>query len=433
MSEGTTSMRYPDLIAPVHRALVEAGIPDGAATWLAMLTGIVIVFTVMALLSKVLARLLFLTLKRMSARTESSFDDHLLRYRLHRYVARVVPLMASYNLVPIVFQGMAGWIPIVERLFHVFFIVLFVRIARAVLRAARDNSRDRAAFRDKPLDSYVQVITLIMYLVAGVLIFSQLTGQSALTFLTAMGAASAVLLLVFKDTIMGFVASIQISANDMVRVDDWIEMPKYGADGDVTEINLTTVKVRNWDNTITTVPTYALIVDSFKNWRGMTESGGRRIKRSILVKISSIRHLLPEELDHLRQVRLLRTYIDERVAEIARHNTEHHVDERLPINGRRLTNVGLYRKYIEMYISAHPGIHKGMSLMVRQLAPNEHGLPLEIYCFANNTGWTEYEGPMADIFDHLLAVNTFFHIEVFESPAADDVRMAMRSIAERKG
>lgn len=279
----------------------------------------------------------------------------------------------------------------------------------------------------------MQVVLLVLYLIAGILIFSQLTGRSALAFLTAMGAASAVLMLIFKDTILGFVASIQISANDMVRVGDWITMAKYGADGDVEEINLTTVKVVNFDKTITTIPTYALIADSFQNWRGMQNSGGRRIKRSILVKINSIRHLGSEELDALRRIQLLRPYIDERRAEIERYNNEHRVDEGLLINGRHLTNIGLYRKYIELYIQAHPGIHPGMTRMVRQLAPNEHGLPLEIYCFTNDTRWLVFEGIMADIFDHLLAVNEYFHLEVFESPAADDLRMAARSLAGRQG
>lgn len=432
MTGTPTTSKYPDLMEPLHRLLIDAGLGDSTAGWTSLLIGVIVVFIVMALFSKGLAMVLRMVLKRMAANTRSRFDDQLVRYRLPRYVARIVPLILSYDLVPVVFRHMPDWIPVVERLFNVFFIVLFVRIVRAVLRAARDTSRDSAAFRDKPLDSYVQVITLVMYIVAGVLVFSQLTGRSAITFLTAMGAASAVLLLVFKDTIMGFVASIQISANDMVRIDDWIEMPKYGADGDVIEINLTTVKVRNWDMTITTVPTYALIGDSFKNWRGMFAGGARRIKRSIPIKISSIRHLSPDELDNLRRVQLLQPYIDERRAEIERYNAEHLTDRTLPINGRNLTNVGLYRKYIELYINAHPGVHKDRPCMVRQLAPNELGLPLEIYCFTNDTRWLAYEGIMADIFDHLLAVNEYFHLEVFETPAGDDLRMVARTILDRQ-
>lgn len=419
---------YPDLFAPLHRFLVELGANERTASWTALLLGVVLLFSLLVLLSKVLSRVLTQGLKRFASRTSTSFDDHLLKYHAPRYVARIVPLMMSYHLVPVVFREHPEWVPAVERLFNIFFIVLFVRIVRAVLRALRDASKDSPKYSDKPLDSYVQVVMLVMYIMAGILVFSQLTGRSALTFLTAMGAASAVLLLVFKDTIMGFVASIQISANDMVRVGDWITMSKYGADGDVEEINLTTVKVANFDRTITTIPTYALIADSFQNWRGMADSGGRRIKRSIRIKISTIRHLSEAELDAVRRIQLLTPFIDERREEIRLYNAEHKVDKSLLINGRHLTNVGLYRKYIELYIKSHPRIHTGMTRMVRQLAPDERGLPIEVYCFTNDTRWTEYEGIMADIFDHLLSVNEFFHLEVFENPAADDLRAVMRSI-----
>lgn len=427
------SLTYPDLIAPLRRLLTQTGLGENTADWVALLVGVAVLFSVMALFSKGLAAVLHASLKRMASTTNSRFDDRLLHYKLPRYVARIVPLMMSYHLVPLVFQDLPQWIPAAERLFTIFFIVLFVRIVRSVLNALRDTSRDDPAFRDKPLDSYVQVVMLVMYLIAAILIFSQLTGRSALTFLTAMGAASAVLMLIFKDTILGFVASIQISANDMVRLGDWIEMPKYGADGDVVEINLTTVKVHNWDKTITTVPTYALIGDSFKNWRGMSESGGRRIKRSVLIKINTIRHLTAAELDELRRVQLLRPFIDERRAEIERDNATKQVDVSLLINGRQLTNVGLYRKYIELYINAHPGIHPEMTRMVRQLAPNQHGLPLEIYCFTNDIRWAYYENIMADIFDHVLSVNEFFHLEMFESPAADDLRAVGRSLPGHHG
>lgn len=428
MTGTSSSYSFPDLIAPVHRLLMQIGVGETAAAWVALLIGLSVLFLLMALFSKGLAQVLHAALKRVASRTNNAFDDHLLVYRLPRYLARIVPLMMSYHLVPVLFQELPGWIPAVERLFNIFFIVLFVRIVRSVLFAIRDTSKDSDTFRDKPLDSYVQVVMLVLYILCGILIFSQLTGRSALAFLTAMGAASAVLMLIFKDTILGFVASIQISANDLVRLGDWIEMPKYGADGDVTEINLTTVKVRNWDRTITTVPTYALIGDSFKNWRGMFAGGGRRIKRSILIKINSIRHLTPEELDLLRKVELLRPFIDERRAEIRRYNIAQQVDESLLINGRHLTNVGLYRKYIELYINAHPGIHPDMTRMVRQLTPTEHGLPLEVYCFTNDTRWLVFEGIMADIFDHLLSVNAYFHLAVFESPAADDLRAAGRTL-----
>jgi miniconductance mechanosensitive channel len=345
-----------------------------------------------------------------------------MRQQVPRYVARLVPLIIMYNLIPVVFQDFPWWALVMERMFNVFFVVLFIRIIRAFVHAGRNTLHGLEAFKDKPLDSYAQVINLILFIIGGVLIFSQLTGRSALTFLGAMGAASAVLLLIFKDTILGFVASIQISANNMVRIGDWITMSKYGADGDVTEINLTTVKVVNWDMTVTTIPTYALISDSFQNWRGMQEAGGRRIKRGIRIKISSIRYLTQEEIDDLCKIQLIHGYIKERSAEIERFNAENKVDQSVLVNGRRMTNVGLFRRYVDAYLASHKEIHQGMTRMVRQLASDEHGLPLELYCFTSTTKWLEYERIQSDIFDHLLSAIKYFHLQVFEDPAADDVR-----------
>ncbi len=381
-----------------------------------------LLFVVLGLLAKALNRVLNSAARRLAGNTKTRFDDHLLDLKVPRYVARVIPLVIGYQLIPVVFADLPGWIPVIEKVFVVFFIVLVVRIIRAFMLAVRDTLVDVPAYEDKPLNSYVQVASLVLYLIAAILLFSLLTGRSALTFLTAMGAASAVLLLVFKDSILGFVASIQISTNDMVRLGDWITMPKYGADGDVTEINLTTVKIENFDKTITTVPTYALISDSFQNWRGMMDSGGRRIKRSILLKVNSIRFLEPNEIEALREIRLLRPFLDERTAEIAAHNKERGLDGTIAVNGRRLTNAGVYRKYVDLYLAQHPRISQSMTRMVRHQPPNEMGLPLEIYCFTNTTEWVAYEGIMADIFDHLLAVHPYFHIVLFERPGADDMR-----------
>ena len=417
-----TASLSTDLNDLLTRSLTDMGLPDEHLSWIGLLVGIVVVFALMGLISKLLNMALTAGLKRFSTGTRTRFDDHVLEFKVPRYVARVIPLLLSYHLIPVVFNDYTDMVPFVQRLFMIFFIVLFVRIIKAVMRATRDTLKDHSTYRDKPLDSYLQVASLVLYLIAGVLIFSQLTGRSVLVFLTAMGAASAVLLLIFKDAILGFVASIQISANDMVHLGDWITMDRFGADGDVTEINLTTVKVTNFDKTITTIPTYALIADSFQNWRGMKESGGRRIKRSILIKVGSIRYLNDDELDDLRRIQLLAPHIDQRSKEIQQFNTERNVDMLMPVNGRRMTNVGLYRRYIELYLAQHPGIHPKMTRMVRQLPPNEHGLPLELYCFTNDTQWPVYESIMADIFDHLLAAARFFHIVIFERPAADDLR-----------
>ncbi|MCB0757575.1 MAG: mechanosensitive ion channel [Flavobacteriales bacterium] len=413
---------YDLLVTPLHKLLANWGVSQEHLAWVGLLVGGALVLTLMLLLSKVLNWVLTLLLKRLAVRTESKFDDFLVKRRTPRYVARIVPLVLAFNLIPVVLANFPRGVPLVEALFNVFFILLAIRILRSVIDASMDTLKLKEAYSGKPLDSYAQVISLILWIIAGVLIFSQLTGRSALAFLTAMGAASAVMLLIFKDTILGFVASIQISANDLVRLGDWITMEKYGADGDVSEINLTTVKVINFDKTITTIPTYALISDSFQNWRGMQQAGGRRIKRSIRIKMSSIRYLDEEEIDALRPIELLTSFIDRRREEIRQFNATHEVDKSILVNGRNLTNVGLFRHYMERYALDYPGVHPDMTRMVRQLAPDERGLPLELYCFSKDTRWVVYEHLMADIFDHLLASTGYFGLEVFENPASDDIR-----------
>lgn len=301
-------------------------------------------------------------------------------------------------------------------------VVTLLMIIRSIFKTIRDIMRLKPSFADKPLDSYLQVFEIFLLFIGGTIIFSIITGSSPWAFLASLGAASAILMLVFKDTILGFVASVQVSANDSIRVGDWIEMPKYGADGDVIEINLNNIKVQNWDKTITTVPTHLLLADSVKNWRGMQASGGRRIKRAIHVKISSIRFLTEEEIERLTAIKLLNDFIDTRKKEIAEYNTTNAVDQTMPVNGRRMTNVGLFRSYITAYAKQHPGINQDMTLMVRQLAPTETGLPIELYMFTSSTAWAVHEGVMADIFDHLFAAIKYFHLEVFEAPASDDIR-----------
>ncbi|MCI1752679.1 MAG: mechanosensitive ion channel family protein [Flavobacteriales bacterium] len=413
---------YTELVERLHVWLTGLGVTPEQMAWTGLLVGIVLVLAAMVLLSKLLNWLFTMLLHRLSVTTVSELDDNLIKRKTPRYVARIIPLVLAYNLIPAVFVDFLQWAHLAEVLFNIFFILLAVRILRSVLHASKDTLADSDTYRSKPLDSYMQVLSLVLWIIAGVLVFSQLTGRSALGFLTAMGAASAVLLLIFKDTILGFVASIQISANDLVRLGDWITMPKYGADGNVTEINLTTVMVENFDMTITTIPTYALISDSFQNWRGMQEAGGRRIKRSIRIKLSSVRYLNEREIEELRKVELLTAYIDERREEIRKFNTENKVDKSMLVNGRNMTNVGLFRRYMERYALNYPGVRQDMTKMVRQLPPDEQGLPLELYCFAADIRWEAYENLMSDIFDHLLASTGTFGLEVFENPASDDVR-----------
>jgi len=233
-------------------------------------------------------------------------------------------------------------------------------------------------------------------------------------------------MLVFKDTILGFVASIQVSANDSVRVGDWIEMQKYGADGTVLQITLNNVKIQNFDKTVVTIPTHTLLTDSFKNYRGMQESGGRRIKRAINIKISTIRYLKEDEIQNLRSIHLLKSFIDERQEEINTYNKTHAVDQSNLVNGRRMTNIGLFRAYVTKYAQQNKNIHKEFTLMVRQMPPTENGLPLELYMFTNSTVWEEYEDTVSNMFDHLFAAIKYFDLEVFELPASDDIRQLLQ-------
>lgn len=289
-----------------------------------------------------------------------------------------------------------------------------------ILQSISDRRETRGHF---PLRGLLQTVKLIASILTAILAVSLLMDKSPLILLSGLGALSAVMLLIFKDAILGLVAGIQLSANNMLAVGDWLEMPKYGADGDVVDIALTTVKVRNWDKTITTIPTYALISDSFKNWRGMSEAGGRRIKRSIDVEMSSVCFLSKEQLAELKKAQLLSEYITSTISEIEKENADKKADMTVIQNGRRMTNVGTFRKYMVSYLKSHPKIHQGMTLMVRQLEPTTNGLPIEIYAFTNTTSWNAYEDIQSDIFDHIIAVLPAFSLRVHESPTGNDIRM----------
>jgi miniconductance mechanosensitive channel len=275
----------------------------------------------------------------------------------------------------------------------------------------------------------VQVAKILIFVVGIILVIAKLLDQSPVILLSGFGAMTAVLLLLFKDSILGLVAGIQLATNDMVRIGDWIEMPKYGADGDVVEISLHTVKVENWDRTITAIPSYALVSDSFKNWRGMQTSGGRRIKRSIYIDKTSVSFCTEEMVERFKKIQFLTDYISGKQKEIQEYNTGHCIDTSEPVNGRQITNIGTLRAYIENYLRNHPKIHKGMTMMVRQLQPTENGLPLEIYAFTNDTNWVNYEAIQADIFDHILSVIPSFGLRVFQAPSGHDMRTGLGSVS----
>jgi len=325
-----------------------------------------------------------------------------------------VPLFLTIKLFPIVFYDFPQSEIFIITILKVYGILLSIWILRSVLRTLEAYFKTVPNLKDKPIDSYIQVVMLFVWITGIGLCFVVITGIPLWTFFTTIGAASAILLLIFKDTILGFVASLQIAINDSLRIGDWITMDKYGADGDVIEINLATVQVQNFDMTITHIPTYAIISDSFKNWRGMQASGGRRIKRSILIKANSIKYLTKDSIEKLKNIELITAYLSHRQEDIDSYNASHNIDKSTLINGRNMTNLGVFRKYLQTYIENHSGINKEMFIMVRQMAPTPQGLPLEIYAFSSDKRWENYEYIMSDIFDHALAAVPYFDLELYE-------------------
>ena len=357
--------------------------------------------------------------------TKNQIDDFLIKNKTLNHIGSYIPLIVLKIFIPIVFKPFPNTAEVLATIINILMLLAFLRIVHSGFKTAKDVLALKPAFKDKPLNSYLQVIDIVLYFIGGSFIFSIITGTDPKSFFISLGTASAILMLVFKDTILGLVASIQVSTNDSVRVGDWIEMPRHGADGDVIEINLNNIKVQNFDKTITTIPTYLLLSEAFKNWRGMQDAGGRRVKRALNVKISSIRFMTDEEINGLYKIEILKEFIDQRKTEIQQYNEVNQIDVNMPVNGRRMTNVGLFRAYITQYLRHNPNIHSGMTLMVRQLQPTEKGLPLELYMFTNSTVWGEYESIISNIFDHLFAAVKFFDLEIFESPASDDIRQVV--------
>ena len=355
---------------------------------------------------------------KLSSKTTNNFDDYLISNRAQIYVSKLIPVLFIYWIIPFWLMGFELLINYATLFVEIYSILLIIWIIKSFLRSVKDYLKTIESLKDKPIESFVQVCLIVVWFLGILIIFSLITGKEISTFLTAMGALSAVILLIFKDTILGFVASIQLSANDLIRIGDWITMEKYGADGDVIEINLNSVKVQNFDKTITTIPTYKLISDSFKNWRGMSDSNVRRIKRALLIKGSSIKFLSKNDLNELKKIKLIEGYIIKKEKEISEYNLNLKIDDSSLVNGRSLTNLGLFRIYIEEFLDNNPSINSEMTLMCRQLTPTSQGVPLEIYAFSKDQDWKKYEDIMSDIFDHLLASLKTFHLELFELPSS---------------
>ncbi|AFN74835.1 MscS Mechanosensitive ion channel [Melioribacter roseus P3M-2] len=367
-------------------------------------------------------------IKKFVRHTKTELDDILLHDRVLKNVSYIAPL--------IIIKLFAYTIPSIENFIHVvinaLIVLLIIFTISGFLTGFTEVLSRMEKFKEKPVKGYIQVVKIIVYIFGGVIFISTLLGESPWALLGGLSALTAVLVLVFRDTILSFVASVQISSYDLVKVGDWIEVPKYGADGDVIDISLNVIKIQNWDKTITVIPTYKLIEDSFKNWRGMTLSGGRRIKRSVYIDQSSIKFCTEEMIAKFERIQLLKDYIKNKREEIKKYNEERNIDDSVLVNGRRMTNVGTFRAYLKEYLLQREDINKDMTFLVRHLPPGPQGLPIEIYVFTKTTNWNEYEEIQSNIFDHILAVIPQFELRVFQNPTGHDIKEAVNSLKELK-
>ncbi|MBN2869055.1 MAG: mechanosensitive ion channel [Flavobacteriaceae bacterium] len=387
-----------------------------SAKYMNMLVLFVIAFVGIFIIDLMIRTILRFISARIASSTKSNFDDLLITNRVPANTAHVPALYLAHESIPIVFYDFEYMHIILEKITSIVAIVIGLWIVRSLLNTLKSYFKTLPRLKDKPIDSYIQVFMIFAWTTGFLLAIAVVVELSLTRFIAGFGTVSAIILLIFKDTILGFVASIQVAINDMVRIGDWITFEKYGADGDVIEINLATVKVQNWDNTITTIPTYAMISDSFKNWRGMTNSDGRRIKRHMLIKQTSIKYLTNTDIERLKDIQIIKGYLTHMQQKLDQYNTVNNADKSLLINGRNLTNVGVFRKFIQTYLEQHSAINDEMLLMARQLQPTAQGIPIEIYCFSKDKRWENYEYVMSDLFDYFLAAVPYFDLEIFELP-----------------
>jgi len=398
--------------------LIAHGVAEGLAGYIGWV-GTVLAVIILAYLSNYIAKkFLVRGIAFFVKKSRAKWDDAMLERKVFIRLSHLAPALVIYfsaHLFP----------PVQEPIQHfamVYMILAGLFAFNAFLKAVLDIYHTFDVSRQKPIKGYIQVVQIIISVFVGIIAVSLVMGQKPWFLLSGLGAMTAVLILVFKDSILGLVAGIQLSTNDMVRIGDWIEMPKYDTDGDVVDVSLNTIKVQNWDKTITTIPAYALVSDSFKNWRGMSESGGRRIKRALYIDMASIKFCTNEMLDRFEKFQLISEYIESKRKEIAQYNEEHNIDTSELINGRNLTNVGTFRAYVAAYLHHHPKIHQGLTFLIRHLPPGEYGLPIEIYVFSNDQVWANYEAIQADIFDHVMAVVPLFDLRLFQNPSGGDFR-----------
>lgn len=408
----------------VNHGLVSIGVES---VWADKLDNFIILLIIIgiALLSNVICRHIILrALAKLVKRTKATWDDIVFDHKVTVHISRMVAPILIYVAIPIAFPEHvdSNLLDFLRRLCLIYILAVFLRFISVFMAAVYHVYSEREQYKDKPLKGLLQTAQVMLFFIGIIIIISILIDRNPMVLLTGLGASAAILMLVFKDSIMGFVSGIQLSANNMLKVGDWITMPKYGANGTVIEVTLNTVKVRNWDNTIVTIPPYLLVSDSFQNWEGMRQSGGRRVKRSINIDMSSVQFCTPDMLSRYRKIQLLKDYIDETEKVVKEYNKEHHIDNTVLVNGRRQTNLGVFRAYLTNYLKSLPTINQELMCMVRQLQPTETGIPMELYFFSAVKDWVPYEGIQADVFDHVLAIIPEFGLRVFQNPSGEDFR-----------
>jgi len=366
--------------------------------------------------------------KNIIKKTRVTWDDIFLEKKVFSRLSHIAPVIIIYYTVAIAFYEYPDFINALQKATYIYLLMAIVLVLDSFINAMHTIYTTLPISENRPIKGYLQVVKILIYFVAILMIISIIFNMAMGKLFTGLGAIAAILLLIFKDTILSFVASIQMAAHNMVKPGDWIEMPSRKADGTVIDITLNTVKVQNFDKTIITIPTYAMVSESFQNWKGMEESGGRRIKRALKIDMKSVTFCTPEMLEKFKKIHFLKDYIEQKEKELVEYNTKYNIDNSIVVNGRRLTNLGTFRKYVEAYLKNHPKIHNEMTFLVRHLEPDDKGIPIQIYVFSNDQRWANYESIQADIFDHLLAVIPEFGLQVFQSPSGDDFRKLTRKI-----
>ncbi len=412
--------------------LASTGLPDKYHKLTAALLAFTLVLLIAWIVYQILNRIVIHSLKKIADKTNSNWDNILFENGVFKRLSHLVPAVIIYFGVAAALQSFPEVVKIFRSATYVYMIISGILVIDALINSLHQIYNTLTISKNRTIKGYVQVVKIFVYILGAGIVFSILLQRDLVTFFAGLGVMAAVILLIFKDTILGLVAGVQLSANDMVRLGDWIQMDSRNADGTVIDISLNTVKVQNWDRTISTIPTYALVSESFTNWRGMEESGGRRIKRSVLIDMKSIHFLDKTETEELKKIQIIKDYIEKRELEIEQYNRENNIDATIPVNGRRLTNIGTFRRYIEEYLKRHPKINNEMTFLVRHQQPTEKGLPVEIYVFCSDKRWAYYEEVQADIFDHFLAIVSHFGLRIYQNPTGEDIALLADNFRNRE-